>query len=201
MSEADETTVVIPNFNSGGLLRLCLASVTRTKGLRVVLVDNDSTDESREAGDAFSKRGLIDLVRREGAKNDGAPAHGAALDLGLSRVSTPFVFTLDSDAHVRREDWLSRYHEALRAAGPKAAVAGATKFEDGARLLRRILAWLKGMPISSRPEYLYVRPCHALYRAAVLQERKLSFAPTTGPDGVARTTGEDLFHKLQEAGH
>jgi glycosyltransferase involved in cell wall biosynthesis len=191
-----DVTVVVPNYNSGDLLRLCIASVARAPGVRVIVVDNGSTDRSREAAEAAERRGLIRLVRRDGVVNDGAPAHGAALDAGLAAAETDLLFTLDSDAWVRRPGWLDRFRAALAAAGPRAAVAGATKFEDGPRLIRRALAWIGGRPISERPEYRYVRPCHALYRADVLKDHALSFAPV-GP----RTTGENLFHGLVERGH
>jgi glycosyltransferase involved in cell wall biosynthesis len=199
MNPAPDVTVVIPNYNSGPLLRLCLASLRRTPAIRIVVVDNGSSDASREAAEAAERRGLVELLRRDGIVNDGAPAHGAALDAGLARVETPLVFTLDSDAFVRRQEWLERYRAALDSKG--AAVAGATKMEDGPRLLRRAVAWLSGRPIETRPEYAYVRPCHALYRTAVLKENALSFAPASGPDGVPRTTGENLFHRLRELGH
>src|SRR5690606_35770192 len=114
-----------PNWNSGPMLRLCLASLLKftPPPARVLLVDNRSTDASREAAEAAAARGLVRLVTREDGRNDGAADHGAALDLGLSLVDTPLVFTLDSDAWARREGWMEPWLAALRA-DPGASHAG-----------------------------------------------------------------------------
>ncbi|MCO5171593.1 MAG: glycosyltransferase [Planctomycetes bacterium] len=190
-------TVVVPNWNSGPMLRLCLASVARftTTPHRVLVVDNRSTDPSRQAAEEAAARGLVRLVTREDAKNDGAADHGAALDLGLSLVDTPLAFTLDSDAWARRPGWHDPWLQALEAEG--ASHAGATKFPGGRA--QRLWAWLRGR--QPGPEARYVRPCHALYRVDLLRAHGLSFAPATGPDGASQTVGERLHHELLAQGH
>jgi len=48
LPSSDEVVVVIVNFDSGGLLRLCLAAVAQQTypAFRVIVVDNDSMDDS-----------------------------------------------------------------------------------------------------------------------------------------------------------
>jgi glycosyltransferase involved in cell wall biosynthesis len=192
---AARTTIVVPNWNSGPFLRLCLASVLRlTPSPRVVVVDNRSTDASRRTAEDAARQGLVRLVTREDARNDGAADHGAALDAGLAAVETPLLFTLDSDAWVRRSGWLEPFVSALEAAG--AASAGATKFPGGAA--QRLWAWVRGR--RPGPEASYIRPCHGLYRVEVLRREGLSFAPWRGPDGRARTVGERLHEELVARG-
>lgn len=190
-------TILVPNWNSGPLLRLCLASVVRftRRPYRLVVVDNRSTDASRATAEGAAAAGLLDLVTRADAKNDGAADHGAALDRGLSVTTTPYLFTLDSDAWVRREGWLERWLGALETAG--ASHAGAVKFPSGR--VARLWGWLRGR--GPGPEARYVRPCHALYRVDLLRAHDLSFAPATAPDGGSQTVGERLHHELLARGH
>jgi glycosyltransferase involved in cell wall biosynthesis len=194
--ESPRVTIVVPNWNTGPLLRLCLASALRFTAppVALVVVDNASTDASRRTAEAAQARGLIRLVTREDAKNEGAADHGAALDLGLSVVDTPYLFTLDSDAWARRAGWLERWLAALDAT-PGAAHAGATKFPGSAA--QRAWAWARGR--QPGPEARYIRPCHALYRVALL--KGLSFAPRRAPDGRAMTVGEGLHEDLVARGH
>jgi glycosyltransferase involved in cell wall biosynthesis len=189
-------TIVIPNWNTGPLLRICLASLgrfTRTPH-RVVVVDNASDDASRVTAEGAAEQGLIDLITREDAKNEGAPDHGAALDAGLAATKTPFLLTLDSDAWARREGWLTSFVEAL---GDKASHAGARKFPGGK--IKQFWDRVRGRP--DRPEASYVRPCHAIYRMAPLVDNGLSFMPHQRPDGRWQTTGERLHERLVELGH
>lgn len=196
--DSPRVTILVPNWNSGPMLRLCLASVVKFTAppRRVVVVDNRSTDASRAAAEAAAAGGLIRLVTREDARNDGAADHGAALDLGLSLVETPLVFTLDSDAWVRRPDWLDPWLSALDA-DPGASHAGATKFPGGR--VSRLWAWARGK--RPGPEARYVRPCHALYRVDLLRRHGLSFAPATAPDGSYETVGHRLHDELLRQGH
>lgn len=191
-------TILIPNWNSGPMLRLCLASVLKftRPPAPILLVDNRSTDASRAAAEAAAARGLIRLVTREDARNDGAADHGAALDLGLSLVDTPLVFTLDSDAWARREGWMEPWLAAL-AADPEASHAGATKFPGGR--VSRLWAWVRRR--RPGPEARYVRPCHALYRVDLLRRYGLSFAPRTAPDGSYQTVGHRIHDELVARGH
>lgn len=190
-------TIVVPNWNSGPMLRLCLAGVQRftTSPYELVVVDNRSTDASRVTAEGAQALGLLRLVTREDARNDGAADHGAALDLGLTLVRTPYLFTLDSDAWPRRPGWLERWLMALETAD--ASHAGATKFPGGRA--QRLWAWARGK--RPGPEAQYVRPCHALYRVDLLRAAGLSFAPALTASGHSQTVGERLHHELLARGH
>lgn len=179
------------------MLRLCLASVLRFSSTPATLlvVDNRSTDASRATAEGAHALGLIRLVTREDARNDGAADHGAALDLGLTLVETPYLFTLDSDAWARRPGWLERWLRALEPEG--VSHAGATKFPGGRA--QRLWAWARGR--RPGPESQYVRPCHALYRVDRLREAGLSFAPAMTASGHSQTVGERLHHELLARGH
>lgn len=192
-------TIVVPNWNTGPLLRLCLASVqafTADLPHELVVVDNGSTDASRRTAEAAAAQGLARLVDRvQTPEEAGAGAHGAALDAGLAAARTPWLFTLDSDAWAREPGWLGRFLVAAEMAD--ASHAGATKFPPGP--LQRFGNWLVGR--APRPSMLYVRPCHALYRVDLLRTHGLSFAPARGDDGRARTVGHVIHERLAGLGY
>ena len=92
-------SVVIPNFNSGPLLRACLAAVraSETDGCRVheiIVVDDASTDGSADCAQEFS------AMLHRGDSNLG-PAH--ARNIGASHATSEFLWFLDSDVEVRRD--------------------------------------------------------------------------------------------------
>ncbi len=188
-------TIVVPNWNTGPLLRICLSSLQRFTRVpyRVIVVDNGSSDESLHTAERAAEEGLIELIVREDAKNEGAADHAAALDAGLAAATTPLLMTLDSDAWARHEGWLQGYVDALGSGSH----AGATKFPSGklSTLWRRVRGKRQG------PEWHYIRPCHALYRVSLLKDLGLSFAPHQLASGRWRTTGEHLHNRLVEEGH
>ena len=190
-------SVVVPNWNTGPLLRLCLASVLRFQDLplELIVVDNGSSDDSRRTAEAAAERGLIQLVQRtQSGEEAGARAHGAALDAGLALARAPYLFTLDSDAWARGPGWLGRFVVALE--GADASHAGASKFPSSR--WQRFGSWLAGR--TPGPETRYVRPCHALYRVDLLRRLGLSFAPVR--DGErALTTGQSIHERLVAAGY
>jgi hypothetical protein len=192
----DAVTIVIPNWNTGSLLRLCLASIQRftRHPHRVIVVDNASDDASRRTVDGAAEAGLIDVIQRAEAVHDGAPEHGTSLDAGLAATDTPLLLTLDSDAWVREEGWLGSF---VRALGDTASHAGARKFPGGKvkQLVQRLRA--QALP----PEASYIRPCHAIYRVELLRRYELSFMPRVGSEERWRTTGETIHEELVARGH
>ncbi len=83
---------------------------------RLVVVDNASTDGSREWLRLLARRGDLDLIESE--VNRG---HGPALELARSYLRSPYLVALDSDAFPLADDWLARLRALLDGG---AAVAG-----------------------------------------------------------------------------
>ncbi|RMG10804.1 MAG: glycosyltransferase [Planctomycetota bacterium] len=197
MSSSPTLSIVIPNWNTGPLLRLCLGSLLRhPPGVphEVIVVDNGSSDASRRTAEAAAAAGAIRLLPRDDARNEGAADHGAALDLGLREARGDLLMTLDSDAWARRPDWFACFREAL---GDAASHAGASKFPGS----RAKVFWDRLRGRAAGPEASYVRPCHALYRVEALREAGVGFGPWRGPDGRWRTCGEHLHEELVARGH
>lgn len=76
---------------------------------RLVVVDNASTDGTREWLALLADRGDLTLVR-----SDVNLGHGPALQRALQATDAPFVVTLDSDAFPLADDWLPRLEARLR---------------------------------------------------------------------------------------
>ena len=87
----DLVSVVIPNYNSGYFLVDCLESVfaQEYKNLEVIVIDDGSTDNSKEILEAYQNR--IQLIT---TANYGA---ATARNIGISKARGKFLAFLDSD--------------------------------------------------------------------------------------------------------
>jgi len=102
-----KATICIVNYKTLDFTRLCLRSIRRfTKyPYQVIVVDNDSQDESLEYLKSLNWIWLIE--RRAGAdESGGGYAHAAGLDLGLKNCNTEFFVTMHSDTFVQQDNWL-----------------------------------------------------------------------------------------------
>jgi len=93
-------TVVIVSYNTRDVTADTLSAVQRRSpaGTDVVVVDNGSTDGSREMLRTWP--GIRTLLLRSNA------GHGVALDLGMCCVRTTVALALDSDAIPISDEWL-----------------------------------------------------------------------------------------------
>jgi len=96
------TTVVTVNWNSLPYLQRMLAAVEAMSppGTEIIVVDNASTDGSREY-----------LATRSGVRTVLLPlnvGHGLALDLVVPRIDTEYLAVLDVDAFPVAGDWLEQ---------------------------------------------------------------------------------------------
>ena len=91
-------TILIPNYKTPDLTKLCLRLIRRFTDLRlakVLVIDNDSKDASL---DYLRTLKWIELLERPAvAGESGAMAHSRALDLALARVKTPYVLSIHTD--------------------------------------------------------------------------------------------------------
>lgn len=115
-------SVVIPAFNEGGYLDAALDSLQdQDFGGRyeVIVVDNDSTDDT------------ADIARSYGARVLREPQRGvcAARQRGTAAASGEIVVSTDADT-VHPRDWLSRLDAQFRARPDAVAVAGPCRYAD-----------------------------------------------------------------------
>lgn len=112
----DGVTVLIVSWNTREVLADVLRAIRRSSpsDIRILVVDNASTDGSREVLRTWSGIETMLLPANVG--------HGVALDLGLCRVRTRVTVTLDSDAIPLRSQWLTPAVDPVRSG--RAVLAG-----------------------------------------------------------------------------
>jgi GT2 family glycosyltransferase len=92
VSPESAVAVVVPAWNSAGLLRRCLDSIAAQTGPgELLVVDNGSSD------------GTLELLRERGVDHVSLPANvgfAAAINLAVSRTQSPAVLVLNADTVV-----------------------------------------------------------------------------------------------------
>lgn len=193
-----EETIIIANYRTVDLTKLCLRSLRRHTNLervRVIVVDNDSRDASTEYLRSVE---WIRLIERKPLSGETGPEmHARALDLALAEVDTPYFMVMHTDTIVINDLWLDFLINRL-IASPKIAGVGSWKLEVESRwkhtgkaletLLRRLLGR------KSRKEVRYLRSHCAMYRTDLVREVGQGFC-----DGG--TAGKSLHLALVNAGY
>ena len=196
MSEK-KVSIIIPNFRTMLMTELCLNNLRHYTDLQkaeVIVVDNDSRDESTEY-----LRGLdwIRLIERTTEGENGPTMHSRALDLAFSGVETPYVLVMHTDTIVLRPDWLEFLLGRIEAEEGIAAV-GSWKLEEVSpikRFFKRIEAFFRlfrhRKPLDRKH---YFRSHCALYRSDLLRECTSTFSS-------GDSAGIDIFNELQGKGY
>ena len=102
-----KVTVLIPNYKTPEVTRLCLRLLRKNTPpdmVRVIVIDNDSADDSL----AYLKSlEWIELIERRGVVDDTpSQSESRALDLALERVDTPYVLAIHTDTLVKDPRWV-----------------------------------------------------------------------------------------------
>ena len=98
-----KVTAIIVNFKTKDLTRQAFKSLrSYYPNLHIVLVDNCSNDESTEWCKAIVRKDH-DTTLIINSSNIG---HGPAMHKAIKKISTPYVFTLDSDCLVHKGGFL-----------------------------------------------------------------------------------------------
>lgn len=104
-------SVIVPIYNTADYLDDCIQSVLRQSltSVELILVDDGSTDGSRELAEAYARNYAQIMVLRQERKRQ-----GAARNLGLSHARGRYVAFLDSDDRVPRNGYLHMVEAAER---------------------------------------------------------------------------------------
>jgi len=197
MQEAPILTILIPNYNTESLTKLCLRLLrlhTDRNRVRVIVIDNQSRDGSAEY---LRRIKWIKLIEREVGSEIGWVMHARALDEAFAQVTTPLVMVMHTDTLLISDGWLDYLLNAL-GNDPMCAGVGSWKLEEVSPLKRfgqKIETWIRlalRRPIKQRE--LYLRSHCALYRTELLRKFTRGFY-----DG--ETAGYRLFFRLKQAGY
>ena len=204
-----KVTILVPNYRTPEITRICLRLLRKNTDpslARVIVIDNDSADESLEY---LRTLRWIDLIERTNVPEEGpAKSHSSALDLALKHVDTPYVLSIHTDTFIKRPDWLEMLLEPFgmdtRVSGvgswkleSKPAWKSAGKYiEKG---WKDLLGWVIGKqtydPVRFDATQHYLRSHCALYRTDIIRQLDTSFG-----DG-GRVAGRIMHYKMVEAGY
>jgi glucosyl-dolichyl phosphate glucuronosyltransferase len=114
--EAPEVTVVVCTFNRAAILKLCLESLvtqrTSPSHFEIIVVDNNSSDDTKEVVSSFL--GRAGNIRYVLETNQGL-SH--ARNRGYREAAAGYVGYIDDDAKAP-EDWVAKAMEIIRGHGP-----------------------------------------------------------------------------------
>lgn len=203
-------TVLIPNYRTPDLTRICLRLLrkhTDCERVHVIAIDNDSRDASTEY---LRSLGWIELIERAAIPGeDGPSAHSDALDLAVTQVTTPYFLSMHTDTLIRHPGWLDFLLSHIDAK-PAVAGVGSWKLESKPPLRR----WAKSFERTVQGAWydaigktdhkiagkgdnqLYLRSHCALYRTNLVRELGLRFRVDP-----RHCCGELMHRRLEEAGY
>ena len=196
MSADPLITVIIPNYKTAALTKLCLRSLrkyTDISRVKVLVVDNDSKDDSAAY---LRKLKWITLVERETGNETGPEMHAKALDQAMTMVTTPLVLVMHTDTIVIHPGWLDFLLSKVNAT-PNTAGTGSWKLETVSPVKRFFkgiengIRRLLGRKILDREHYF--RSHCALYKSDAVRENGGFY------DGDS--AGVTLFRNLKAKGY
>ncbi len=130
-----DTTIVIVNWNGGDLIQKCLRSIRESRQsftVKVIVVDNDSRDGSREAASAaFPEFSVINSGSNLG--------FGRANNLARTMVDTPLVLFLNPDTELK-PDTVEKAVQCLRD-DPKIGIVGCKMLYPSGEVQEQGLQW------------------------------------------------------------
>lgn len=203
-----KVTILIPNYKTPELTRLCLRLLrkyTAPQLARVIVIDNDSQDAS-----LAYLRGLswVSLIERKAVPGQQATvAHSEALDLALECVTTPYVLSIHTDTLVKHPKWLTFLIDQIEK-DPTIAGVGSWKLElkpQWRRVLKlmerqwqrfyfKLIGKTKHGIQGVGDNYYYLRSHCAMYRTDLLRKLQTGFS-----DGNM-VAGKAMHQKLIDAG-
>lgn len=209
-SQGPELTILIPHYKTLELSKLCLRSIklfTDLDKVKVIVIDNDSNDQSLEYLRSINWIKLIE--RKDIADESPAKMHAKALDLGMEHVKTKYVLSIHTDTIVTSSEWLSFLFSRIKEADDIAGI-GSWKlehkpwFKSMAKRLEHIFQTKIWFPLTRRgsgaivglgDNHYYLRSHCALYQTELIRKY------TDGFFDSGETAGKALHRKLIEKGY
>jgi len=204
--EKAKATICIVNYKTLDFIRLCLRSIRKfTKyPYEIVVVDNDSADESLEY---LRSLNWIRLIERKSIPGEtGGYAHAAGLDAGLENCNTEFFLSLHSDVFIKQQGWLPYFIEHF-SKSERTACVGTGKIEliplwrqwlKAATDFRTFKRKLLNVPDPKGRYRYYNRTICCAYKTEILKKEKLTFG--MGQD-EGLTAGKKLYFQLEDNGY
>ncbi len=193
-------TAIVPNYKTPELTKICLSLLHRNSNLsklKVIVVDNDSCDESVPYLESLD---WITLIKRKDVGSESGPEmHVKALDIAVQEVETPFFMVMHTDTFMIDDRWLDYLigefdNESVAGVGSwklEAPPGALKKFFQQVEGVFRILRGKKTRKTAEKP--LFLRSHCAVYRTDLFKKHTKGF-------NDFGTAGEAVHHKLVAAG-
>ena len=196
-------TVLVPNYKTLKLTKVCLRLIKKNTDLNkvhVIVIDNDSRDDSTKY---LRSLNWIELIERKGVNGEGGPmSHARALDLALTKVTTPFVIAIHTDTFVIHPNWLNILLQPFE--NKNVGGVGSWKLEiDGfLKILGKKIEYFFKLLLNKKinrqrfdKNYHYIRSHCAAYRVRYIKSVKSSFSDKN------ESAGKVLHEKMKQAGY
>jgi len=201
-----KATICIVNYKTLEFTRLALRCIRKyTKHpYEVIVVDNDSRDESLEYLKSLKWIRLLERQSRD--DYSGSRSHSAALELGYQNCGSEFFVSMHSDAFAYRDNWLTDLIGYF-GADERIACVGSGKLEMTSKWrillkkatdLRTFKRKLLREPDPTGKYRYYNRTICSLYRTQILRNENLSFLADERRD---LTSGAGLYFALVDRGY
>lgn len=172
-------TILIPSYNAGNFLKEAVGSVLKQtfNNWKLIIIDDASNDSSLEMITHELEDKRIEVI-----KNDVNIGQAKSLNIGLSKVDTPYILQLDADDWLE-EDALEKMITKMDELSEDIAVLSGNirvikKNQDGITVLEKIR---KGRFFKNKYDFLLSNTSvwPRLYRTSAL--RNVGGWPTDGP--------------------
>ncbi len=190
-----QVSILLVNYKTPKLTKVCLRLLrkfTNFNKAKIIVVDNDSQDESTEYLRSLSFIELLEYPNVSNVKSS-VKHHAAALEFGMQKVNTPYVLLIHTDTLIQRPDYLDfllRYFK-----NDNVAAVGSWKLEF--KPWHRQLIKSIGDAFNKKQQILYLRSHCAIFRTDLLDKYNLSFDDNKNPPCLsACVTLEKQNHKL-----
>ena len=192
-------TAVIPNYKTPELTKICLSLLRKNSDLakvRVIVVDNDSRDESLAYLESLD---WITLLKRQNIDGESGPEmHCKALDLAVPHIRTPYFMVMHTDTFMVDDRWL----DFLTGEFDSESVAGVGSwklepppgiFKKFSQKIEDVLRKIRKKGSGKSEKMLFLRSHCAVYRTELFKKYTNGF-------NDKGTAGEAVHKKLVNAG-
>lgn len=157
-------SVVIPAYNEAQVIEKTLASLTSqdfSGEFEVIVVDNNSTDNTAEVVRQFQHKLNLKIIQEP------QQGRGAARAAGFAKAQGDIICSTDADT-ILPSNWLTEITKPLKTPGV-IATAGTCKINEGTPLQNAMFNWLQPR-VAKLFEWRHTYPCLTGSSAAVKKE-------------------------------
>ena len=121
-------SVIVPVYNVEKWLNMCIDSILAQsyKNLEIILVNDGSTDKSKDICDSYSKKD--NRVRVLNIKNSG---QSVARNIGLKEAKGDYILFIDSDDYISDKAIIEKFINILDSNNYDFIYTSYCRFEDG----------------------------------------------------------------------